>query len=111
MLESEPGREEGLFSSSPSRAYGTYLIENFIRELNQEVTVDKRIRERRYAQRRKKQIRKGLVVGMIGLGTLAFLGSMVWNTVRPTAGEEIAIMATLSSGTTVNFWTNRHTCS
>lgn len=51
------------------------------------------VRQRRRAKRRKKRLKTGLIVGIAVVGALAFLGFMVWNAVRPAAGEQVPIMA------------------
>lgn len=53
----------------------------------------KAVRERRRAKRRKKRLKNGLIVGISVVGALAFLGFMVWNAVRPAAGEQVSIVA------------------
>ena len=49
-------------------------------------------REQRRSRQRQQQIRGSLIWGGLGLGVLAIIGLIVWQGVRPRAGEEIPIM-------------------
>lgn len=49
-------------------------------------------REQRRSRQRQQQIRSSLIWGGLGLGVLAVIGLVVWQGVRPRAGEEIPIM-------------------
>ncbi len=48
------------------------------------------IRREKY---RRARLRSNLIWGAIGLGVLIILGFLVWNVVRPAAGEDVPLMA------------------
>ncbi len=52
----------------------------------------KTIRKRAETQRKRRQLRSRLIWGSIGAIALGIFGVLVWNLIRPAAGEAIAIM-------------------
>jgi hypothetical protein len=53
----------------------------------------KSIRQARKEKRKQEQRRTRLIVGVVAIGVLAVIGLLVWNVVRPAAGESVEIMA------------------
>jgi len=51
------------------------------------------IRARRKAKQEKKKRRRLLIIGGVGLAVLALFGYLIWTNVRPSAGEEVPVMA------------------
>ncbi|NOH02606.1 MAG: DUF3105 domain-containing protein [Chloroflexi bacterium] len=49
-------------------------------------------REQMRSRQRRERIRNSLIWGGLGLGALVVIGAIVWQGVRPRAGEEIPIM-------------------
>lgn len=54
---------------------------------------NKTIRQARKAKRQRQTLRTRLIVGAVALGVLTVLGLLIWNVVRPAAGESVQIMA------------------
>ena len=50
-------------------------------------------RQQVHERQRREKLRSNLIWGGIGLAVLAVIGVMVWQGVRPAAGESIPIMA------------------
>lgn len=53
----------------------------------------KSIRQARKEKRQQEQRRTRWIVGAVAIGVLAVIGLLVWNVVRPAAGESVEIMA------------------
>jgi hypothetical protein len=50
------------------------------------------LREARTAKKRKQKLKTSIIWGVVGIGVLALLAILVWNGVKPAAGETVPIM-------------------
>jgi hypothetical protein len=51
------------------------------------------LREARRAKKRKQKLKNSIIWGAVGIGVLALLALLVWNGVKPAAGEAVPIMS------------------